>query len=178
MSSSGSQECRQRERSRASTGRARASVKSSLAPAGSASAPAVDRPQIVAVNPPRRRRHTGTRRVRPRLRPPRRAVTSFPCSVGSRLPAAAGRTPHPLPPLPVSVKPEKASPLAPPGLGAAPGDPGRASLTGLAGAAWSCQRPTPQRRSLCDRNPGTMALQPESMPPVCGRRERRMSRDV
>ncbi len=59
----------------------------------------------------------------------------------------------------VSVKPEKASPLAPPGLGAAPGHPGRASLTGPVGAAGACQRPTPQRRSLFDRNRGTMATE-------------------
>jgi len=46
------------------------------------------------------------------------------------------------------------SPL--PGLGAAAGPPGWASLTGPAAAAWSSQRPTPKRRSQYDRSLGSL----------------------
>jgi hypothetical protein len=87
-------------------------------------------------------------RVRPQLRPPSRPHCP---SAPSPEPPTGGCGEHPAPP------------AAPSGLGQAgegvasrpswarlrPGHPGRASLTGPAGAAWSSQRPTLQRRSLC-----------------------------
>ena len=104
--------------------------------------------------------HTGTRGCDPQPGAPRRPSNVL--SVPGWEPPSGGcgeRPAPPGPPLPVTVKPEKASPLAPPGLGSAPGHPGRASLTGPTGAASSSQRPTLERRSLCNRKPSVGAQQ-------------------
>jgi hypothetical protein len=50
------------------------------------------------------------------------------------------------------VKPEKESPLTPPGLGSARAHPGRASLTGTCRGGGVPAATTPERRSLCKRN--------------------------
>jgi hypothetical protein len=100
-----------------------------IAPAQSYLAPARSAPADRRQTPNRRcraqdvRRHTGARKGAAPAPPAAVLATSFSCSVGS-LAAATGEDPvPPLPPPPVSVKPEKASPSAPPGLGAAPGHP-------------------------------------------------------